>query len=133
MEWTEEYESGLPDIDEQHRQIFMLIHRIGEVDVSNDRVGARAAIVELERVGRYHFDNEERLMVESDYPDAMKHKAEHAKLLRELKGYRDNTVFSASQLSLVLCNWLMSHTLMDDRPLAVHIQKNYINKSRDNE
>jgi hemerythrin len=50
-----------------------------------------------------------------------RHAAEHATLLREVEGYRDNAVFGARQLNQVLCNWLMSHTMMEDRPLAHHV------------
>lgn len=118
MEWSQDFESGLPEIDDQHRHIFELIHR---VHVGVDRPSIREVLVELEQSTRHHFDCEERIMVEYEYPEVARHAAEHATLLREVEGYRDNAVFGARQLNSVLCNWLMSHTMMEDRPLARHV------------
>jgi hemerythrin len=123
MEWSSDYETGLPDIDVQHRHIFTLIQHVHEGNEQLNRPGIREAIVELERVTRVHFDYEERLMVANNYPDFAKHKAEHAKLLLEVRSYRDNAVFSARKLTIVLCNWLVSHTMMQDRQLARYIRQ----------
>lgn len=62
-------------------------------------------------------------MVEYDYRDTARHAAEHAKLVLEVRSYQDNEVFSARQLNLVLCNWLMSHTMLEDRPLGSHVRQ----------
>ncbi len=121
MQWCQDFESGLPEIDGQHRRIFALIQRVHEADERTDRAGILEVLVELERFTLSHFDSEERLMVEYKYLDSVKHTAEHATLLRELQSYRDNAVFSARQLYAVLCNWLMSHSMMADRPLALHV------------
>jgi len=118
MEWCQDFESGLPEIDGQHRQIFDLVQH---VHAGVDRPGVREVLVELEQSTRHHFDCEERIMVECNYPALTRHAAEHATLLREVEGYRDNAVFGARQLNQVLCNWLMSHTMMEDRPLARHV------------
>jgi hemerythrin len=121
MRWSNDYESGLPDIDAQHRQMFELIKQIGTIDVEDDRSKTRELIVELERVARGHFAYEEQLMVDCNYPDLEKHAADHASLVLELVSYKENTVFGASKLALVLGNWLLSHVMMQDRPLAQYI------------
>lgn len=118
MEWSQDFESGLPEIDGQHRDIFALIQR---VHVGSDRSGIREVLVELELSTRHHFDCEERLMAHYNYLDLAKHAADHAKLLLEVRGYQDNATFTPRQLNQVLCNWLMSHTMMQDRPLAKHV------------
>lgn len=118
MEWIEEYESGLPEIDVQHRQIFQLIQRVSALDAHNDRPGVRALVAQLEQVARHHFEQEERLMAACGYPDVASHAVDHAQLLLEVRGYQDTLAFNTRQLTLVLSNWLMSHTLMDDRPFA---------------
>lgn len=121
MEWVQDFESGLPEIDVQHQHIFTLIERIRDVEKRSGRSGVRDAVIELERVTRAHFEFEERLMVAYDYRDSAKHAADHESLLREVQSYQDNTIFNARQLTLVLFNWLVSHTMMEDRPLALHI------------
>lgn len=123
MEWCQDFESGLPEIDGQHRLLFGLIQRAHEVDERSSRAGCREVLVELEQSARGHFDSEERLMVEYGYHDTARHAADHAKLVLEVHGYQDNVVLNARQLNLVLSNWLMSHTMLEDRPLALHVRQ----------
>jgi hemerythrin-like metal-binding protein len=121
MEWSEDFESGLIDIDAHHRYIFAIIERARQLDNQADRAAIRNIVVDLGRLTRFHFDCEECLMVEYNYPDSAKHLAEHKKLLNEIHSYEDNAVFSTRQLALVLSNWLISHTIMEDRQLALHV------------
>ncbi len=90
----------------------MLIQHINTADERGNRSGISDAIVELEQVTRVHFDVEDRLMVTYDYPDLVIHTAEHAKLLLEVQGYKDNAVFTTQQLARILFNWLTSHIMM---------------------
>ena len=121
MEWAEDFETGLSDIDAQHRDIFTLIQRMHAGGESVDRSSIREAIVELQQVTRSHFEYEDRLMVTCDYPDAAKHADEHAHLLLEVQGYQDNSVFTTHQLTRVLFNWLTSHIMMQDRELVRYV------------
>lgn len=123
MEWTEDSESGLPEIDTQHRHIFTLISLVNEVSGPNHQAELRKVIDEVERYTREHFDHEAHLMATYDYPESARHLADHEALLAELQRYKDNKVFNATQLARVLNNWLVSHTLMQDRPLARHVLK----------
>lgn len=120
MEWSQDFESGLPEIDGHHRQIFAAIQRVQD---GVDRSAIRDVLIELARLSRDHFDSEERIMAEYAFPERARHASEHAALLREVQSYQDNVVFSPRQLNQVLCNWLLSHTVMEDRPLARHVLK----------
>jgi hemerythrin len=122
MRWSQSYESGLPEVDVQHQEMFELIQQIGALDDANAREQISGLLDELERVSREHFAHEERLMAQYDYPDLDKNVSSHQRLLLELQGYRASTVFGARKLTLVLSNWLLSHILMEDRPLALHIE-----------
>jgi hemerythrin len=121
MEWNEDFDTGLPDIDVQHRYIFTLIQRIYYLDNHADQSAIRQVVIILEHLTRCHFDCEELLMATYDYPESVKHVADHSKLLVELQGYQDKAVFSARKLALVLSNWLTSHSMLRDRQLAVHV------------
>jgi hemerythrin len=121
MEWTEESESGLPEIDIQHRHIFTLISRVNEIDEQNSGAEIRKVIDEVERYTRKHFEREDSLMATYQYPESTRHKADHEALLLELQRYKNNKIFNSTQLTRILSNWLVSHTLMEDRPLARHV------------
>jgi hemerythrin len=118
MEWSEDFESGLPEIDGYHRQAFALVQRVRE---GVDRSVMRAVLAELEQLTSDHFDFEARIMQEYAYPGTQRHVADHGSLLREIQGYRESTAYSPRRLNLVLRNWLQSHTIMEDRRLAQHV------------
>jgi hemerythrin len=130
MEWDQAYETGLPDLDVPHRDLFMIIQCVRSMDDPTNQSGIREVIVELERLTREHFVREESLMISNEYPDLAKHVAEHAKLLMEIKTYENNAAFNAPQLSRVLFSWLMSDVLMQDRPLALHVLRLRADESR---
>jgi hemerythrin len=123
MRWDQNFESGLSEIDAQHRAIFALVQRVEGLEDHTDRSDIRAVIVDLERYARCHFECEEYLMAAYDYPATARHIAEHENLLREVEHYRDSLAFRPRQLALVLGNWLISHTMLEDRPLALHVQR----------
>ena len=56
-----------------------------------------------------------------DYPDSDRHCTEHGKLVLEIKNYLNKHPFTPRQLAKVLDNWLLSHTLLEDRPLALYL------------
>ena len=121
MQWSSEFEVGVSVIDVQHWHLFSLIQRVNRHDSSNNPLAIRDIIFQLGRLARCHFDCEEWLMDQHDYPDSDRHCTEHGKLVFEIKNYLKNQPFSPRQLAIVLNNWLMSHTLLDDRPLALHL------------
>ena len=121
MQWAEDFELGVVELDSQHRNIHSLILRIREVEAPADHDCIGSAIVEIQRVASAHFEYEERLMLEYDCPDLARHAADHARLMQEIHGYVGNPVFNPQQLTRVLFNWLTSHIMLGDRPLANHI------------
>ncbi len=121
MEWNESFESGLADIDVQHRYLFSLIKRVHELQDDILLPHARPLIEEVASFAMCHFACEERLMSAYGYGKISKHVDEHGKLLSELIKYQDMQVVRPRQLSLFLCNWIVSHTLLEDRVLAAHV------------
>ncbi len=123
MEWNQDYESGLADIDVQHRYIFALVQRVNQLDDKVERTELREVAEELGRLALCHFGCEEQLMVAYDYPEAARHITEHRKLETVVSTFKRDENYHAHNLALFLCNWLVSHTMMEDRQLATHILK----------
>ena len=121
MEWNESFESGLADIDVQHRYLFALIKRVNELQDELLLPQNRPIIGELASFAMCHFACEERLMAAYSYPRVSRHVDEHGKLLSELRKFQDPEVVRPRQLSLFLCNWVVAHTLLEDRALAAHV------------
>ena len=123
MEWSQDFESGLADIDVQHRYIFALIQRVNQLDDKLERSELREVAEELGRLALCHFGCEERLMDSYDYPESSRHIAEHRKLETVVNTFKRDDNYHAHNLALFLCNWLVSHTMLEDRQLAMHILK----------
>ena len=121
MEWNESFESGLADIDVQHRYLFMLIKRVNDLQDEILAPSNRALIDEVASFATCHFACEERLMAAYRYQSISKHVDEHAKLLSEMHKYQDTEVLRPRQFSLFLCDWIVAHTLFEDRALAAHV------------
>ncbi len=123
MEWSQDFETGLADIDVQHRYIFALAQRVNQIDDAIKRVALRSIADELCRLALCHFGCEERLMTAYSYPDASRHIAEHDKLVSVVHEFEAKREYHARKLALFLCNWLVSHTMLEDRQLAEHVLK----------
>jgi hemerythrin len=123
MEWSQDFESGLADIDVQHRYIFALVQRVNQLDDKVERAELREVAEELGRLALCHFGCEEQLMSAYDYPETPRHITEHRKLETVVQTFKHDENYHAHNLALFLCNWLISHTMMEDRQLAMHVVK----------
>ena len=121
MQWSSEFEVGVSVIDVQHWHLFSLIQRMNRHESCSDPREIHDIVFQLGRLARCHFDCEEWLMDRHDYPDSDRHCTEHGKLVLEIKNYLNKHPFTPRQLAKVLDNWLLSHTLLEDRPLALHL------------
>jgi len=121
VEWNEDYESGLGDIDVQHRYIMGLTNRVKLLQDAISLSEYSPLIDELARVAMCHFSCEEQIMLAYDYGETSKHIREHTKLLLEVRKYQKSEVIEPKQLFLFVGNWFVSHTLLEDRALAAHV------------
>jgi len=121
VEWNEDYESGLSDIDVQHRYIMGLTNRVKQLQDAISLPEYRPLIDELASIAMCHFSCEEQIMLAYDYDETPKHVREHTKLLLEVRKYQKSEVIEPKQLFLFVGNWFVSHTLLEDRALAAHV------------
>jgi hemerythrin len=77
-EWTSSLETGIEEIDEQHKELFNRIDKL-ELAIYKGR-----AAIELESLMKYlesyiieHFEMEEQLMLDHIYPDFAAHARQH--------------------------------------------------------
>ena len=95
VSWDRSLETGDPEIDGQHRELF---RRIDQLMVATQDRRARAEVGRLlTYLGDYvvsHFSAEERLMVEAEYPGTLAHREEHQRFVEEyariFQDYRAN-------------------------------------------
>ena len=127
VEWRLEYSVGVQSIDLQHQKLFEMVNEL----YNAMRMGNVAEVVPiiLERLETYcheHFAYEESLMLQAEYPDYLRHKAEHAKLMEKVlvlaKDFDEDTVLRSLALLGFLNEWLQRHVISSDRLYSTYLQ-----------
>jgi hemerythrin len=87
LEWKSDYETGVPELDTQHKVLFDNINRIGKLLDKPDIERAEAAYLLqfLEQYAAQHFSGEETCMARFHCPAHERNKNEHEMFLEILK------------------------------------------------
>ncbi|MFT3915316.1 MAG: hemerythrin domain-containing protein [Anaeromyxobacteraceae bacterium] len=122
-EWTPDLTLNHDLIDPQHRGLFRLLQVAADaVELPGD-----ALLVALNRFGEAlvaHLAAEERIMVETLYPERLRHKTSHDMLVSDVLGVQQEITRAGPTPSLVeivrtrMPEWLRYHTRMNDVPLG---------------
>jgi len=131
MHWDQQYETGLKDVDDQHRSLVQLINRFGEQlceQTETDWKSVEQIFKELADYAEFHFHDEEKLMattgLDSNYQE--EHKQMHRHFMDEVNHFHaalsPDKPESASRLYYFLMHWLVSHILVVDQGLVQQIR-----------
>lgn len=117
---------GDEKLDPQHELLFGIA--AGLQEALNKEAEDAAVGDYLERLLAYmafHFATEDRLMSESDYPEADNHRSEHAAALttaRRLdRAFRSGKKIAAVKTLAFIEKWATEHIPRADRALSVHL------------
>jgi hemerythrin-like metal-binding protein len=127
IDWKGEFTIGIPAVDYEHREMIELINELYEEIV---RPGASKAAV-AEFLGEInlsigaHFALEEKEMRDRRYDQLAAHKADHERLLDEIRDlmdrYEDDQNFSEQELAHRLSAWFVIHFGSHDARLHRHL------------
>ncbi len=121
MDWKAEYSIGIPEIDEQHKQLFACIDRLGSAANEEDRrLAVYFVMEELKDYARIHFSVEEIVMRLFDYPGLQAHAAEHRAFSSKLEALEKNELRQDiyAEASQFLREWLLNHIKVTDKRYA---------------
>lgn len=112
--WNPKYQTGIPLIDEQHRDLFSKVGRLRTlIQAGGNRAEISRLLDELVEASRTHFEAEEAFMAKFGYPDLSQHLAEHASMLVGLQDLKDKFEESHASLALMVPTfmegWLRHH------------------------
>ena len=116
--------TGIGVIDDQHQQIFDLIDALGEAGQSGHREHIEAAINSIVSHTLAHFEFEEELMEQVDYPFLKVHKRLHDHFIQRLADFTqrfDAGENIAIELQLFLASWLRSHFSHEDKDYSPQV------------
>jgi len=126
--WKPSYETGIPEIDHDHRQLVGIINELYEAmkqghgyELVNNTIDRL-----LDYVAR-HFQNEESFMRVNRYPKLEEHEEKHrgfqATIMEMDLQRRLGNSPSTIQLMTFLCEWLRDHVTTVDKELGSYLKK----------
>lgn len=122
IEWHEKFNLGVPSIDHEHRELIELINETYELAKHDEsRMTLLDFLGEIYARISSHFALEEKIMREKKYDEYDDHKADHERLLDEIRDImddceRDNT-FNEKLFSERLSLWFSNHFKTKDARL----------------
>ncbi len=125
MLWSKNLETGMPKIDEQHKELFR------QVDILMDRGNEKRIPQTLEFLAGYvvrHFTDEQVLHVASRYPKALAHKQLHVDFVKKFKDLKKryesesggNKLQLIMEINNVVIGWLKEHIMVHDKEFAAY-------------
>ena len=125
---------GISKIDVQHRTLIRFIndaYRAMEGLASEDEL--KETLENLIDYSRVHFAYEEKLFLESRYPETKEHQKEHLgycnTILEYYSQYLTGQTKDISELCLYLKNWLHHHVMVNDKKYSRFILAYLANKA----
>jgi hemerythrin-like metal-binding protein len=127
IQWIPEYSVGNKEMDEQHKTLFLMINEFFHQESKQE------VIKNFQRLIKYidlHFEAEEYLLKQINYPNTANHIKKHNKLRTKFYLLQQNlqnyNIDSHQKISTFLYNWLTSHILkadMDYKTYALSIEE----------
>ncbi len=128
--WKKEYEIGLEDIDNQHKELFKRIDKLLLAMYDGKEKS------ELYQLGKFmieyiedHFSDEEELMLRIHYSDSRKHINEHKEFIKIYNVFKDEiankgaSIYLANRMLKELRKWWEHHILKSDMLFKPYIKK----------
>jgi hemerythrin-like metal-binding protein len=126
LKWSDNYSVYMPDIDEEHRQIFDAAGLLSQSLLAGD-VDLKPLMARIIEHAAAHFAHEEELMRVTRYPGYAWHKRQHETAVNYLAPLaQDGSRKAAVELLRFLSDWLRNHVRMTDRIMGAYVR----NRSR---
>lgn len=127
LEWRLEMLSGNHDIDKQHQQIFDLSNQL--IRLSFDKKNQAATKRKIEQLINYlsaHYEEEERILAQVNYPELKQHIQIHrdqsSKIKRLKESYELGDIKPIAFVSFLVDEIILNHTTRDDRRFFVYLK-----------
>ena len=126
LKWSTSHAVFVPEIDDEHREIFEALSSVREVLDRGSSVEIRNVAQRLVSCVVGHFAHEERLMRAARYGSIRWHKQQHDAARRRVgqfvSGIENGDAKAGVELVGYLTNWLHDHTRLSDRMLGAFLR-----------
>jgi hemerythrin len=111
IEWRSEFETGIAEVDHEHRELVALINRLhDDISAGADKEHIQLFLGEVFARIAAHFALEESVMRKHGYDEYEAHKAEHESLLDDIRDIMDEAEAGGTgALSAKVGDWFVGH------------------------
>lgn len=126
LTWDDKLSVGIDAIDEDHKQLISYINMLQTaVMYPAGETYERQALDNVVEYTRYHFQREEELMREFNYPDFAAHQKTHesmiAKVNEYMQRYESDREETIGDLTRFLKGWLINHIAGTDQEYSEYL------------
>ncbi|MFH2136006.1 MAG: bacteriohemerythrin [Pseudomonadota bacterium] len=125
--WTDNLNTGIDVIDNQHKRIVDYINKLYSVHNSNaGKAAVKDVIDELVDYTLTHFAFEEGMLDDYNYGQLSEHRVMHeqfAEQVRELRDSFDSSENASIELNNLMVTWLFNHILHEDAKYVPSVPK----------
>ena len=117
LHWVPDLDTGIAEIDSQHKRIVDYINKLHEICQTHDRPGLAEVIAETVDYTMSHFAFEEALLESAGYMFVGPHKRVHELFTKRAMDFRtrfESGEEVADELHGMLSRWLINHIRADD-------------------
>jgi hemerythrin len=121
--WLDKYNTGIAEIDTQHRQIVDYLNQLNDARLSGSPKKVKDVIDGIIDYTMSHFAFEEALMEQAEYPFLGPHKSIHETFIKRVEKFQARFKTGediASEFYDILKRWLVNHIQRDD---AAYVRK----------
>ena len=118
--WRDSYETGVSQLDEQHKQLIAIINKLyGVIRRKEGNEALHAVFDDLAAYAATHLEDEEKLLEGYAYPDLDEHRRQHAEYVAQVDELRQRLETADQQLVIeiysYLRQWWLNHIVVEDK------------------
>ena len=126
IEWKQEFNTGIEDIDYDHQELVELINTLYSILLTEpSKLTIGEFLGEIYARISAHFALEEQIMLAQDYDEYQDHKDDHERLLDDIRNimeeFEDSANFDAEVFSRHLGTWFIDHFKTKDMRFHKHL------------
>lgn len=129
--WNKNFETGIQTIDDQHKNLFLLVNKLANSLVHENRIEVAEVFGELTDYTIYHFAAEEAIWSEHlQQQDGWRqaHSKAHNSFLPDITKIKENAAINHWQDTIehilqFLIRWLAMHILDDDKRMSLVVEE----------
>jgi hemerythrin len=127
LKWSDDLDTGIAVIDDQHRQIVRMINQLDDAQRDSSKAEVGQVIGSLVDYTVSHFAFEEAMLEEAGYAFTKAHIRVHQVFIKRVETYRERFNQGediTDELKGLLGRWLFSHIRNDDRNYVAAVNEN---------